>query len=464
MDSGIGNGTDRGDDGEDGDGAADGGAGDGRTETERLDRAHVFGTWSRQRDYAPREVVGAEGARFRTADGAEYLDFSSQLVCTNLGYSADRVADRMAEQARTAPYFRSGYATEPRAKLAAKLAEKAPGELTKTFFSTGGALAVEAAVKIARWYTGNRKILTRYRSYHGGTLGTMPLSGDPRRHYSPGSDGVVRAPEPSEYARENDPMETLGAIEETLRREHGTVAAVLVEPVGGSSSGVLVPPEEYLPRLAEIAHDHGALLICDEVMTGFGRTGAWFASERFGVEPDIVTMAKGLTGSYAPLGATTVTREIADFFEDRPFAHGHTFSGHPVACAAGLGAVETYEEEGLIDRSRELEGYLRSALDDLAEDHPSVGAVRGMGLFFGVELSRRTDRREPFVDRSTELDSESTVLDHVAAAAADRGLYLFTRFNSVMVSPPLTVTREEIDEGIAILDEALAVADREVVE
>ena len=430
-----------------------------QTDVERLDEKHVFGTWAFQSEVSPTEVIGGEGARFRTADGTEYVDFSGQLMCSNLGHSADGVAEAMAEQAREGAYFAPGYATEARARLGEKLAEVAPGDLSKTFFSTSGTEAVEAAIKIARMYTGKQKIVSRYRSYHGATHGSISVTGDPRRLAAePGVPGTIKAPDPYAYGSTLDPMESLEYIDEMLMLEGDTVAAVLVEPVVGSN-GILVPPKEYLPRLKEIAHDHGALLICDEVMSGFGRTGEWFGSDLFGVTPDVMTMAKGLTGAYAPLGATIVTPEIADHFEESMFCHGHTYAGHPVCCAAGLAAVETYEQENLIERAKETGAYLGDRLAELAAAHPSVGEVRGVGLFRGIELTKRTDERVPFGHRSDKLSTGTTVVDEVAARAGEEGVYVANMINTLIVAPPLVITEAEIDEAVAALDVALDHAD-----
>ncbi|MEY7850061.1 aspartate aminotransferase family protein [Natrarchaeobius sp. A-rgal3] len=426
---------------------------------ERLDKEHVFGTWSFQNEVRPRQVVGAEGNRFETADGEEFLDFSGQLMCSNLGHSADRVADAIAEQAREGAYFAPGYTTEARARLGEKLADVTPGELTKTFFSTSGTEAVEAAIKIARMYTGKHKIVSRYRSYHGATYGSISVTGDPRRlEAEPGIPGAIKAPDPYAYGSTLDPMESLEYIDEMLELEGDTVAAVLVEPVVGSN-GILVPPDEYLPRLKEIAHDHDALLICDEVMSGFGRTGEWFASDLFDVTPDIMTMAKGLSGAYAPLGGTIVTDEVAAHFEDEMFCHGHTYAGHPVACAAGLAAIETYEEENLIDRAADVGDYLGDRLEELGTTHPSVGDVRGVGLFRGIELTKRADERAPFGEREDKISQGTTVVDEVAARAGERGVYVANMINTLIVAPPLTITEDEIDEAVDALDDALAHAD-----
>jgi taurine---2-oxoglutarate transaminase len=430
-----------------------------RTEVERLDKEYVFGTWSYQSEVDPTEIVGAEGVRFTDARGNEYLDLSGQLMCSNLGHSADAIVDAIAEQAETGAYFAPGFATEARARLGEKLAEVTPGNLSKTFFSTSGTEAVEAAIKIARMYTGKQKIVSRYRSYHGATYGSISVTGDPRRLMSePGIPGTIKAPDPYAYGSTLDPMESLEYIDEMLMLEGDTVAAVLVEPIVGSN-GILVPPKEYLPRLKEIAHEHDALLICDEVMAGFGRTGEWFGCDVFDVTPDIMTMAKGLSGAYVPLGATIVTDEIAAHFEDEMFCHGHTYSGHPVACAAGLAAVETYEEENLIEHASEVGAYLGDRLDELAESHPSVGDTRGVGLFRGIELTRDSSERVPFGEREDKISTGSTVVDEVAGAAADRGVYVANMINTLIIAPPLPITESDVDEAIEALDEALEVSD-----
>jgi len=434
-----------------------------RNEIERLDREHTLGTWTRQRDFDPTEVVDTEGFRFVTADGDSILDFSSQLVCTSLGYDADRVSDAVADQIREVPYVSPAWSTRPRATLATELAEITPGSLKKTFFSTSGTEANEAAFKIARSYTGKQKIVSRYRSYHGATAASLSASGDPRRiaagpDVQPDVPGMVKGPDPYAYGSTLDPDESLDYIDEMLRLEGGSVAAVLVEPLVGSN-GVLTPPDDYLPRLQEIAHDHGALLICDEVMTGFGRTGEWFASDLYDVEPDIITMAKGLTGSYQPLAATTVTAEIAEHFEDTLLNHGHTFSGHPVACAAGVAAIETYREEDLVANAREMGEYLREELEALADRHPSVGERRGVGLHQGIELTRNADEREPFEERIDKVSSRTTVLDEVAERAMENGVYFYTSMNTVVVTPPLGISEEHVDEAIAALDDALEISD-----
>lgn len=434
-----------------------------RNEIEQLDREYTLGTWTRQRDFDPTQIVDTEGPRLVTANGTSILDFSSQYVCTSLGYDAERVSEAVSEQIKTVPYVSPGWSTEPRARLSEKIADITPGSLKKTFYSTSGTEANEVAFKIARAFTGKHKILSRYRSYHGATAASLSASGDPRRvaqgpDIQPEVPGMVKGPDPYAYGSSLDPDESLEYIDEMLDLEGGTVAAVLVEPLVGSN-GVLTPPDNYLPRLQEIAHDHGALLICDEVMTGFGRTGEWFASTLYETEPDIITMAKGLTGSYQPLAATTVTEEIADHFEDHLLNQGHTFSGHPTACAAGLAAIETYEREELIKNARKVGQYLTSELESLAERHPSVGERRGIGLHQGLELTRSTEERVPFEERSDKISSETTVLDEVGEHALDNGVYFYTSVNTIVVTPPLTIGTDDVDEAVTALDEALEISD-----
>lgn len=431
----------------------------GLNEIERLDKEYVFGTWSYQSNVEPTQIVGGDGVRFTDADGTEFIDLSAQLMCSNLGHSASKVSDAIAKQAEEGAYFAPNFTTEARAKLGEKLAEITPGDLSKTFFSTSGTEAVEAAIKIAKFYTGKQKILSRYRSYHGATYGSISVTGDPRRIAAePAIPGAIKAPDPYAYGSTLDPMESLEYIDEMLMLEGDTVAAVLVEPIVGSN-GILVPPNDYLSRLKEIAHDHGALLICDEVMSGFGRTGEWFGCDVFDVEPDIITMAKGLTGAYQPLGATIVNSEIAEYFQDNMLTHGHTYAGHPVACAAGLAAIKTYQEDNLIERANEIGDYLGNQIEDLANDHPSVGDTRGVGLFRGIELTKHSEKRVPFGKREDKISKESTVVDEVSNKAYEEGTYVANMINTLIVAPPLTITKNEIDEAIDALDVALAISD-----
>jgi taurine---2-oxoglutarate transaminase len=356
-------------------------------------------------------------------------------------------------------------ATEARSTLARMLAEVTPGDLQMSFFTNGGAEANENAIKLARWYTGRHKIVARYRSYHGATAGSITLTGDPRRWPAePGIPGVVRLLDPYTYrcpAGHPDPCPVCtGAphLEEILQYEGAhTVAAVILETVVGTN-GIIVPPDGYLQSIREVCDRHGILLIADEVMAGFGRTGKWFGVENWDVVPDILTVAKGINSGYVPLGAMIVRKHLADWVRDKYFAGGLTYSGHPLACASAIGSIEAFKEEGVVENAAEMGPVFAERLQELQDRHPSVGDVRGLGCFWGIELVKNRETREPLVPFNATGEAFAPVA-RLSKAALERGLYLMTHWNVVMVCPPLTITMDEIDEGIAILDEALAVAD-----
>ena len=356
-------------------------------------------------------------------------------------------------------------ANDRRGELARLLAEVTPGNLTMSFFTNGGAEANENAVKLARWYTGRHKIVARYRSYHGATAGAITLTGDPRRWPAePGMPGLVRILDPYTYrcpAGHPDPCPVCSGaphLEEMLQYENPeTVAAVILETVVGTN-GIIVPPEGYLRSVREVCDRHGILLILDEVMAGFGRTGRWFACEHWDVVPDILTVAKGINSGYVPLGAMVISEPIAEWIGSRYFAGGLTYSGHPLACAAGVASIEAFREEGIVENAAALGEVLGRRLPQLAERHPSIGDVRGLGLFWGLELVRDRATREPLVPFNASGDAAAPV-NRLVKAALERGLYLFVHWNVVIVAPPLTITREELDEGLAVLDEVLALAD-----
>jgi taurine--2-oxoglutarate transaminase len=360
-------------------------------------------------------------------------------------------------------------ATEARSTLARMLAEVTPGDLTMSFFTNGGAEANENAIRLARWYTGRHKVIARYRSYHGATAGAITLTGDPRRWPAePGIPGVVRMLDPYTYrcpAGHPDPCPVCtGAphLEEILQYEGpDTVAAVILETITGTN-GVIVPPDGYLQSIREVCDRHGILLICDEVMAGFGRSGTWFACEHWDVVPDILTVAKGINSGYVPLGAMVVSEPIADWVRDKYFAGGLTYSGHPLACASAVASIEAFREEAIVENAAEMGGAFADELRGLQERHPSIGEVRGLGCFWGIELVRNRETREPFVPFNATGEAFAPVA-RVAKAALERGLYLMTHWNVIMVVPPLTITRDELDEGIGILDEALALADEHAV-
>lgn len=430
-----------------------------------LEQKYVLHTWSKQADYDSPVIIGGEGSWFFDSQGNRYLDFASQAMSNNLGHQHPDIVAAICEQAKKLCYAVPGFATEARAHLAEKIASKVPSPLAKTFFTTGGAEANENAIKIARYYTGKQKILTRWRSYHGASAGAITLSGDPRRWASePGIPGVVRimdcycyrCPFGLSYPGCNlRCAEHVGEVIE-LEGPH-TVAAVLIEPIVGSS-GIMVPPDGYLSRIAEICRQNGVLLIFDEIMVGYGRTGKWFACQHWDVVPDILTMAKGLTSAYIPLGAVTVSSDIAQSFENRVLYCGLTYSGHALSCAAGIAAIDAYERYNVIDNSRRMGELLGNELDRIAKQHPSVGDVRGRGLFWAVELVRNTQTQERFVP----WNQNSPTISSIVTKAMARGLFLPYRWNFFMFAPPLIISEKELLLGLEIFDDLLTYADREV--
>jgi len=429
----------------------------------------VLYSWSVQNAIDPIPVAGAEGRYFWDYEGKRYLDFASQLVNVNIGHQHPRLIAAIKEQADRLATIGPPMANESRSRLGRMLAEIAPGDLSMSFFTNSGAEANENAIKLARLYTGRHKIIARYRSYHGATHGGITLTGDPRRWPNePGMPGVVRMLDPYTYrcpAGHPDPCPVCtGAphLEEILQYEGPhTVAAVFLETVTGTN-GVVPPPDGYLQSIREVCDRHGILLVLDEVMAGFGRTGRWFACENWDVVPDIVTVAKGINSGYVPLGAMIFRKPIADWVRDTFFPGGLTYAGHPLACASAVASIEAFREEGVVENAAEVGSYLGERLRALAETHPAIGEVRGLGCFWGVELVKNRDTREMLVPYNASGEAAAPVT-RLSKAALERGLYLMTHWNVIMVVPPLTITREEVDEGIASLDEALAIADEFVV-
>jgi taurine--2-oxoglutarate transaminase len=435
-----------------------------------LTTKNTYGTWRFQRGWKPLHVVDAEGCYFMDSSGKRYLDFSSQLMCSNLGHKNKAVIDAICEQARKMPYIAPSFACDVRADLSKLLLEVLPGGLEKFFYSTSGTEANEAAMKIARLYTGKYKIISRYLSYHGSTAGSIAATGDSRRFpVEPAGkmDGVIFAPDAHPYrpsfraASEEELGKAAAEYVEYMIKNESNVAAILVEPVVGTN-GVVVPPKNYLPILREIADRQALLLICDEVMSGWGRCGEWFAVDHWKVKPDILTTAKGLTGAYTPLGLSATTKEIADYFEDHYFAHGHTYEAHPLAMSAGIAAINEYKRLDLINESRKKGEYLGKRLRVLRDKHESIGDVRGLGLFWAVELVRDRNTKEPFATSHDKLGGRRTLLDQMAAEMMKEGVYVLNWLSYFVIAPPLIVTREEIDQGVEALDRALGKADREV--
>jgi taurine---2-oxoglutarate transaminase len=425
----------------------------------------VLYSWSVQDAINPIPVAGAEGRYFWDYDGKRYLDFASQLVNLNIGHQHPKIIAAIKEQADKLCTIGPPMASESRSRLGRLLADVTPGDLCMSFFTNSGAEANENALRLARLATGRHKIVVRYRSYHGATHGAISLTGDPRRWPNePGMQGVVRMLDPYTYrcsAGHPDPCPVCtGAphLEEILEYEGPrTVAAVMLETVTGTN-GVIPPPDGYLQSIRETCDRHGILLICDEVMAGFGRTGKWFACEHWDVVPDILTMAKGINSGYVPLGAMTVSEPISEWVRDKFLAGGLTYSGHPLACATAVASIEAFREEGIVENAAEQGEFVGKALAGLVERHPSIGDVRGLGLFWGIELVKSRETREPLVPFNATGEAMAPVA-RVMKAALDAGLYLMTHWNVIMVVPPLTITREELEEGLATLDEALAIAD-----
>jgi taurine---2-oxoglutarate transaminase len=426
-----------------------------------LTKRHTIFEWTAQGKADPIPVAGAKGSWFWTPEGTRFLDFNSQLMCTNIGHGHPRVIAAIQEQAATLAYANPFMATEPRARLGAKLAEITPGDIDAFFFTNGGAEANENAIRIARLFTGRQKILARYRSYHGGTAGAITLTGDPRRWAAePGMAGVVHIPDFHKWGRRDpEPVgQALQDIEDVVRYEGpSTIAAVIVESIVGTN-GILIPPDGYMQGLREICDRHGILLIVDEVMAGFGRTGRWFGVDHWGVVPDIITMAKGLTAAYVQLGAVGMRRHIADHFTNNVFFGGLTYNSHPLGCATALATISVYEDEDLIARADRMGSLLRQHHQDLMAAHPSVGAVRNIGLFGIVELVRT---RDPF----TPLTPYNGTSDEMAALSRsfrEQGLYTMVRWNYFFTNPPLTISEEELAQGFEMIDRALTVVDRAI--
>ncbi|HIQ30526.1 MAG TPA: aspartate aminotransferase family protein [Candidatus Caldiarchaeum subterraneum] len=425
-----------------------------------------YGTWRRQRGWKPLHVVDAEGCYFMSADGRRFLDFSSQLICSNLGHRNRSIVNAIKEYAEKLPYISPAFTCDVRAELSRMLRELVPPSLSKFFYSTSGTEANEAALKIARLYTGRYKVISRYRSYHGSTAASISVTGDVRRWYVEGFHtvpGTLFAPDPYCYRcplglSYPDCGVACAEYVDYMLNHEDNVSAVIVEPVVGTN-GVIIPPPEYFPKLREITRKHDVLLIVDEVMSGWGRVGEWFAINHWGVEPDILTTAKGITSAYLPLGVTATSEKIASYFDDTYFAHGHTYEAHPLTMAAGVAAINEYRRLNILERVKRRGEYLGRRLKELEERHESVGEVRGMGLFWAVDLTKNRRTREPFNTFKDKYSGKQLVVDAVAAEMMRQGVYCMAWVNHLLVAPPLIVEEDEIDEGVEALDKALKIAD-----
>ncbi|MGZ4637834.1 MAG: aminotransferase class III-fold pyridoxal phosphate-dependent enzyme [Actinomycetes bacterium] len=435
-----------------------------------LDRAHVFHSWSAQALIAPMAVAGAEGSYLWDYDGNRYLDFSSQLVNTNIGHQHPKVVEAIRAQAAQLCTIAPQHANATRSEAARLIAEVAPEGLDKVFFTNGGADAVENAVRMARLHTGRHKVLTTYRSYHGNTTTAIQMTGDPRRWPNDGgATGVVHFFGPYPYrspfwstSAEEEGARALEHLEQVVAFEGpGTIAAIVLETIPGTA-GILVPPDGYLQGVRDICDRHGIVYVADEVMAGFGRAGEWFAVDKWGVTPDLITFAKGSNSGYVPLGGVIISEAIAATFAERVFPGGLTYSGHPLACAAVVASINAFHEEGIIENARRIgDAVLGPGLREIADRHPSVGEVRGLGVFWALDLVRDRSTREMLVPYNATGEANKPMVELVAACK-QRGLLPFVNYNRLHVVPPCTVSEAEAKEGLALLDEALAIADRHV--
>jgi taurine--2-oxoglutarate transaminase len=434
-----------------------------------LSMEHSFWTWSAQGKVAPIPVKSAKGVYFWDVYGKRYLDFNSMTMCVNIGHGDERVINAIVEQARELPFAGPPMTTKPRAILGKLLSEITPGNLDHFLFTLGGADANENAIKLARAYTGKHKILSRYRSYHGASAGAMAVTGDPRRvAWEPTTmPGVVHFLDPYRYRstfhRSNPDIseveftqDYLNHLEEIILYEGPeTIAAVLVESVTGTN-GIIIPPAGYLQGVRALCDQYKILLIADEVMSGFGRTGKWFAVDHWNIVPDLMTMAKGLTSAYAPLGAVAMRPEIAAFFNDRVYQSGLTYNAHPISLAAAIANIRVMQEDHLIEHAATMGQVLHRMLTDLGEQHPSIGEIRSIGLFGIIELVRDRQTKEPMAP----FNGNSSEMIGLRKDLLDHGLYLYTHWHTALIIPPLIIDEEQLAEGFAVLDKALAITDK----
>ncbi|RUP27899.1 MULTISPECIES: aspartate aminotransferase family protein [Mycolicibacterium] len=439
-----------------------------RAEAERayaLDRAHVFHSWSAQGALNPMTITAAEGSYFWDGDGNRLLDFSSQLVNTNIGHQHPKVVAAIQEQAAKLCTIAPQHANAARSEAARLITELTPGDLNHVFFTNGGADANEHAIRMARLHTGKHKVLARYRSYHGGTDLAINLTGDPRRFANDrGAAGVVHFNGPflyrSVFHAETEEQESARALDELQRvielEGASTIAAIILESIPGTA-GIMVPPPGYLAGVRALCDKYGIVMIADEVMSGFGRSGKWFAINHFDVIPDLLTFAKGVNSGYVPLGGVAISDAIAATFAERAYPGGLTYSGHPLATAAAVATINAMRDEGMVENAARLgEEIIGPALRDFARRHPSVGEVRGAGVFWAIELVKDQETREPLAP----YGGTSAAMNTLVAFCKENGLMPFTNFNRIHVVPPCNAGDDEVRAGLEILDRALDVADQ----
>ena len=423
-------------------------------------------SWSKQAGLNPINVEYGKGVYLYDYDGKRYLDFSSGLMNVNIGHGHPRVTQAVVRQMEQISYVTPSCITKARGDLGKKLAEISPGNLTKTLFTVCGATAIENAIKLARLYTGRHKIIARYRAFHGASYGAMTAGGDPRKLASDSQQipNIIHVEDaycyrcPWGQEMSSCKRECVLHIERVIEFEGPeNVAAILMEGESGSSGCIKYPPD-YWQKLRALCDKHGILLIADEVMSGFGRTGAWFGVDNYGVVPDMIATAKGITAGYIPLGALIVSDKIAEHYNDRPLMLGLTYSAHAVACAAGVEVLNIYEDENLLENAREMGKYVDEQVAELAKKHPSIGDFRNTGLLGCIELVKNRQTKEPMAPFNAK-PNEMAIMNQVAAKIKDLGMYTFVRWNYIFVAPPLCVTKEQIDEGLAIISEAISIAD-----
>ena len=434
----------------------------------KYEAEYVLTPWTAQKGLNPFVAAKAKGCWVYNKEGRKYLDLTSQFVFTNLGHCDDRVNAAIASQAALLPSVNSQWATEPKARLGKLLAEVTPGDLKKSFFSTGGTEANEGAIKIARWATGKQKVLSRWRSYHGSTMGAMAVSADYRNWCAePAVPGVAHILPPYCYrchfgaTYPSCDIQCAKHVEDVIRLEGGArrVAAVIGEPIFGAG-GIIVPPDEYWPMVRAICDKYEVVLIADEIMTAFGRTGKWFGMDNWGVVPDIMTLAKGINSGAVPLGATVVRPWLAEKFETQPYLHGHTYSGHALSMAAAVATIEAYQQDNLIDKAAKTGAYLMNKLKALQEKHICIGEVRGKGLFCGIEIVKNRQTKEPIHEALMEPPRPATSKMKFLGKCMEEGVYIMPGGASVITfSPPLAITTEELDFGLDVIDRNLATCD-----
>ncbi len=432
-----------------------------------MDRAHVIYSWAAQGTVDPIIMDRAEGIYQWDTDGKRYIDFCSGLLNINIGHGNRHVLDAMKAQAEKLCYVGTMFGSEPKARLAKMISEVTPGDLDYSFFTNGGAEAIENAIKAVRMFTGRHKIYSRWRSYHGATAGAITLTGDPRRWAAePGIPGAVKFFGPYPYrdpfggkTEEETNQKALDALKTQVMLDGPkTIAAIFLEPIVGTN-GIIIPGKTFMQGVRQICDENGILLVADETMAGWGRAGKWFGIEHFDVVPDIITTAKGLTSGYVQLGAMIWNKKLWDYFQDHPFVGGLTYGGHALGCATGIANIEVYRKEGLIENSAENGAYMLNKLEALKENHPCVGDVRGKGLWAAIEFTSDRATKAPLAGFNNSIQN---VAPDFVKKLAELGLTLFAKWDFVFIAPPLIITKEQIDDAVGIIDEALYVVDKKI--